>query len=245
MSRQYTNTDCPLHGSRYCSILNMLSCEECTVSAREKTVGIESVTTYIDALEKLMPEDGIAELFTGDNCVLCKSDEPNRKSGYALLDMGNAEPGGTRRNVLGIKTKLRTGAIIPVQFSCCSECRKRFLYIEYVRLAMVAACIAVMVLLMSVRPIFEAMKAVWMGLPAAVFVAGLAASIIAGTVVRSALIKKYSAFTHLDVFELPKLAQMQQKGWFQIGENRNNRFTKLVFTKKRIRQGVFTGNIQG
>lgn len=242
MAREYTNTECPLHGTRYCSILNMPNCDECTITARERTTGIESVKTYIDKLEQLMPEGGISELFTKDTCLLCKG-EPNKKSCYALLDMGNEEPRSGKRSVLSVKAKVTAGAIVPVQIACCNDCRKRFKRISYIQLTLVSITMAVVMLLLSIRPINEALKAIWMWLPAAVFVGMTVLSVVVGALVRNSLCKKYSSLTHLDVFELPKLHEMKEKGWFQLTDKPNKYATKLVFSDKRVRRGVFTGKV--
>ena len=71
---KYTNADCPLYGSEYCAALNMESCEKCTVDCtdEEKTARVKQDLADMAAL---LPEDGMAKLFTGEECVLCKGEK--------------------------------------------------------------------------------------------------------------------------------------------------------------------------
>ena len=118
---KYTRTDCPLYGGEYCKKLNMKSCRTCTVT-NDNAAGIKA---DIDAIESLMPEGGMARFFEGEECVLCKGEKKNRADCYAMADIGHPEPKREGRNAIGLKTKLRIGSMLPVQLSCCSNCRKK------------------------------------------------------------------------------------------------------------------------
>lgn len=63
---KYTNTDCPLYATKYCTQLNMQNCEKCTVdcSDDEKT---ERVKQDLDDMARLLPEGGMSQLFAGKN----------------------------------------------------------------------------------------------------------------------------------------------------------------------------------
>jgi len=106
------------------------------------------------------------------------------------------------------------------------------------------AIAAALVLLLSIRPIREALMDVWRPLPFVIFAVGVVLAVVVSSVIRGSLKKKYAELTHLDIFELPKLARMQENGWFVLAENRPNGITKMVFAKKRMLQGVFTGDEQ-
>ena len=240
MERQYTNTECQLYGTKYCKKINMLSCETCTLSKRDKQE-LQRLKDDLDTLDTLMPEGGIHELFTGDKCVLCKGTEKGEAVCYGLTDLGNAKPEHTKRSSIGFKVRAHAGSIVPIQLSCCKDCKRRFLSVEYCTMVFTAVSLLIAVLLVAIRPICEALRGVWAGLPIAVFIGVSVLGYLISRIVRRALIKKHSQYTHLNVFDLPKLAQMKEMGWFELMESKVKGYTKLVFSGKRLEQGVFTG----
>ena len=79
MPRVYTNKECPLHGSDYCARLNMESCDVCTVRSRNGEE-MELLKQDLDAIAKLIPEEGISELFQTDTCMLCRGTEKGKRA---------------------------------------------------------------------------------------------------------------------------------------------------------------------
>jgi len=240
MPRVYNNTACRLYGTEYCRTLNMLSCESCTVAARNKAA-MDELIADLDALKELLPEDGIEDLFLSDRCVLCKKEEPEPRDCYALLDLGNKKPERESRNFLGIKTKLRTGSLLPVQISSCDACKKRFLKLDYVVPIWVAAAGVISIAALSYRPIREELAAFGAIVPFLVFLGVMLVSWGIGALVRKSRMKRYKKHTHLDVMEIKKLSELRERGWFEINPGRH--ISRLVFSKKRLRQGVYTGKI--
>jgi len=238
MARNYTNTSCRLYDTEYCAMLNMLGCESCTVASRSKA-SMEELVKALDALKALMPEGGIEHLFLSDTCVLCKGDSPDKRSCYALLDLGNREPETESRNVLGIKTKLRTGSIVPVQLAACDACKKRHTALSYTVSLWVSLTGVGTVLLLSYRPLREYLASFGAMVPFLTFVAAMLLAWGIGALLRRSRIKRYGAHMHLDVMDIPALSEMREKGWFEITEKKG--FSRLVFSKKRLKQGVFTG----
>ena len=104
---KYTNADCPLYGSEYCAALNMESCEKCTVDCtdEEKTARVKQDLADMAAL---LPEDGMAKLFTGEECVLCKGEKGKREY-YAFFDMGH--PGARKHRTKGLRGLLKGAAL--------------------------------------------------------------------------------------------------------------------------------------
>ena len=241
MARQYLNTNCPLNNTEYCERLNMQGCDTCTVASRDKK-GIESLMEDMDAMKDLMPEDGIYELYTGDECVLCKGENKGERVCYGVSDLGNPQPEHIKRSSIGLKVRSRAGSIVPVQLSCCKDCKRRFLRSEYIVLTITAIAAVLGMLLVAIRPLNQAMKAVWMGLPIVVFAVITVGGWVASLFVRRALVKKYSELTYMNIFELPKLAQMKDKGWFELVDSKVKGVSKLVFANKRMEQGIYTGD---
>lgn len=238
MPRVYTNKDCPLHGSDYCARLNMESCDTCTVRGRNEEE-MQLLRDDLDAIAALMPEEGLSELFLTDECVLCKGEEKGARTWYAQTDIGNAQPKRKRTTFLGIKREASAGSILPVQLACCDACRKRYLMLQYVAPVTAAACMTLGLVLMSIRPIREPLMAVMPSLPVIVFLALTLAGVLGGWLWRKALYKRYEEKTEFSIFRIETLQRMRRLGWFELYDGKD--LSRLVFSKKRLRQGLYTG----
>lgn len=241
MARVYTNTACRLYNTDYCRMLHMVNCDSCTVASRNKA-SMDDLIRDLDALRALLPEDGIEELFLTNRCVLCKKQEPNPRTCYALLDLGNHEPKREGTNFLGIKTKLRTGSLLPVQLAACDDCKKRFAKLDYVVPFWVTGAGVVSIALLSYRTIREFFMAYGAWVPFVVFAAVMLAALCVGMLLRKSRLKRFASLMHLDVMEIEKLKKLKELGWFELNEKKQ--YTKLIFNKKRLRQGVFTGSLK-
>lgn len=239
MAHNYTNTECKLYGTKYCTLLNMESCDTCTVATASSDQA-EKLARSLDATIALMPEGGIAGLFESESCVLCK-DGSGKREWYADVDLGNSEPRTETRNVIGLKSIARTGSMVPLQIACCKDCRKRLLLIEYLPTVLTLFISILALVLMSVKPIRESLMMVSEILPVTIFVAVVLAGLLVGGVLRKNLIKNAEPKTYLRVLDLPALAHMKERGWFEINDGKKG-VTRYVFAKKRIRQGLYTGD---
>lgn len=238
MPRLYTNTDCPLHGSEYCARLHMESCDTCTVRGRDAEE-MQLLKQDLDAIAAMMPEEGIAALFLTNECVLCKGEEKGARAWYAQTDIGNAEPRRKQVGFLGIKREARAGSILPIQLACCDACRKRYLMLQYVAPVTAAASIVLGFVLMSIRAIREPLMAITPALPAIVFLVLALGGILGGWLWRGALHKRYGKMTYLSIFRIDTLRRMKRLGWFELYETKD--VSRLVFSKKPFRQGLYTG----
>ena len=77
-------------------------------------------------------------------------------------------------------------------------------------------------------------------LPIVLFLAVVLAACLLGGLLRKRLCKTAEEKTHLRVFDLPLMAGMRERGWFEISEA-DKGVTHYVFAKKRMRQGIYTG----
>ena len=235
---KYTNTDCPLYATKYCTQLNMQNCEKCTVdcSDDEKT---ERVKQDLDDMARLLPEGGMSQLFAGEECMLCKG-EKHKKEYYAFTDIGHA---GSRKNrakgILGmLKKEPRFGTLLPIQIGCCRECKKHFMLISYIKSIIVCAFTVIPLAVMSFRSVSEPLMAITHGLPFYIFAASVALGVIIGTLVKRSLIKRCSEDTYINIMQAPVLSDMAQNGWFELLAEKG--VSKLVFSKKPADHGLFS-----
>ena len=239
MERKYTNTDCQLYGSYHCALLHMESCESCTVGTASAEEA-ESLKRKLDVTDSLMPAGGVSCLFTSQECLLCKGEEKGARACYANTDIGHVEPKTPARNAIGIKITARTGSLVPLQIACCAQCKRRLLTVDYLPNALAVGLSLLALVLLSIDTLREALMGVHSALPTLVFLAVVAASVIGMRFLRKALVAKAQEKTWMRALDLPQLAGMRERGWFEINAG-NGGLTRFVFAKKRIRQGLYTG----
>ena len=234
MVKNDSGTNCTLFGSKYCDILNSLDCKSCPV----RRAGTEGVKRDVDALEALLPQTGIGDLAASETCVLCRGEEKNEAACYAMVDLGNHEPPRESGYFLGMKAKMRSGSLLTVQLSCCASCRRRFKTLNYMYTILVVAVAALMMILLYYRPLYEAVAGVFLGFPLVLFLGTVGIAWAVSQSCRKKLIKKYEAHTYLQILEIPALAQMREKGWFELVPGR--KVSRPVFSEKRLEQGLYT-----
>ena len=238
MARYYNETECALYGTKYCEALNMVNCGVCTVRGAADG-DMQSIMRDIDTIEALLPDGGISDLFTDEQCVLCKGETRNPRKWYALSDLGHAEPKRRETGFLGIKRAAKMGSILPVQLSCCGKCRCRFLTAEYLPLSVGLMITAGALAALSFRALREALSTLTPALPFLVFIAAALVGLALGFLLRKFLLKRFSKHTHMNIFGLPKLIDMRRRGWFELYESRGA--SKIIFSRNRLKQGLFTG----
>lgn len=228
---------CPLYATEECRMLNMQTCKDCTVNG-SSAEEMERIKSEIAFMRGLLPENGIDKLFTGDKCLFCK-DEPNDKTCYALLDIGNKEPAHREKLKQALSGTKDSGSIIPLQISCCDECKKRLSRLGLVRAVFATAVIGATLILMSLRAVHEPLMAVFTALPLVIFLISIAVGFVGGSMLQSHYKKEYERKTQLHVMELEEMKGLKERGWFVL--YKDEPATKLVFSEERLKQGLFTG----
>ena len=234
MARQYTSKDCPLYETEYCERLNMPSCNACPAFGRDSAAAVRE---DLDAIERLLPANGISELFHAEHCVLCR-EAPKPRTCFALEDLGNPEPAREGRNFLGMKVKLRTGSILPIQMSCCAACRRKHRILAYFPTLLPLVAAVVMLLVLANATVRERLANVHSALPLGLFLLVVAAAALGGKLGADALRRRYEKETYLNVMEHPLLAQMAERGWFELQRGRH--MSHLIFSKGPRKQGLYT-----
>ncbi len=234
---KYTNEACPLYGSEYCTALNMENCEKCTVdlSDEEKT---ERVKRDIEDMAALLPDGGMAPLFVGDECLLCRG-EKGKKEYYAMFDLGH---GGKRehraKGLIGaLKKEPRFGSLLPAQLGCCKECKKRITRLSYIKGIIISAFLVSGIVTLSLRSVNEPLMAITHGLPFYIFVLWVLIGLGVSELGWRTMKRNYEKKTYLDIMQAPELKELSDKGWFELFAERG--VSKLVFSKKGANRGLF------
>ena len=238
MANYRDNKNCGFYGTEYCELLNMQSCDECAFGKLSKEE-LEGAKSDLDVLMAHIPEEGVASLFLSDTCLLCKGETKNKRTCYGMTDIVHPEPRRTKRNFIGIKTKCRVGSLIPVQIACCSRCRRNYFLVEYVPMCLSILLALIALVVLSFRSVSEPLAAVNEILPIALFAGAIVLGYLIGLLVRIALTNSKAKHTELHIWNLPLMKELHELGWQPLSEEKH--VSRLVFTKKRVPKGVYTG----
>ncbi|MEG1524771.1 MAG: hypothetical protein RR475_07065 [Clostridia bacterium] len=233
------NPECELSGTKCCRLLNMHTCEACTVRNSDNKAGIlQDIALY----ETLLPEGGVSQLFTARDCQFCKMEPKGKRKGYAILDMAHPEPKRVQRWLLG-KRQLKIGTMIPVQMSICSACRRRFLLLEYLPIVIPIVLGVAGLLLISIDAVSAPLNRMGSFLPLVLWLLLIGVGILVGRLWGKHFKKKCARIMYADVLEHPVIAGMLQKGWMPITKQSG---TKVLFSKSRLARGLGTAeDVQG
>ena len=201
----------------------------------EKTARVKQDLADMAAL---LPEDGMAKLFTGEECVLCKGEKSKREY-YAFFDMGH--PGARKHRAKGLlgllKKEPRFGSLLPAQVSCCKECKQRMTRLSYVKGLIIAAFLLSGLIVLSLRSVNEPLMAITHGLPFYIFAAWAIIGIAVAEIAYRGMKRSYAKRTYLNVMNAPMLAELKEKGWFELFAEHG--VSRLVFSKKPMSHGLF------
>ena len=230
--RKLTDTECALYGTKSGALLNMQDCDKCPLKGRVADPAIhDDLKLFCD----LQPEGTVAQLFESETCTLCKDEPKGKTACYAVFDMAHTEPKKlARRKWL---QKQETGFMVPLQFACCSKCRRRILLRSY--LPLIAPIVLTLIVLpfVMIEHFAQAMRQAAGWLPLAVVLAAIVGGYGIGKLLSYLYGRKIETEMYADVRTHPFVAAMTEKGWRPLF---NDRTAHVAFTKKRIERGLGT-----
>lgn len=238
MEQDIHNKSCRFYGTKYCRLLNMRSCERCTLVADDDP---ERIKADLDLYELLLPEGGVARLFESKTCTLCKDEPKGKRNGYALLYMAHPEPKRIQRRLLG-KRETAIGTMIPLQFAICKKCRSRLIWIAYLPVVLPTVCGAAGLFLLSrsLRP--DALETLGDAATFALWLAMVLLGLAIGALLSGTLRSKAEKHMTVDILKHPVVREMMKNGWFPINRQRH---TSLSFSRSRIARGLGTAGGDG
>ena len=235
MEKLPVNPNCALSGTKYCAMLNMHTCANCTVRDSENKTEIIS---DLDLFETLLPEGGIARLFESRDCQFCKTPVKGKRRGYAILDMAHPEPRRLQKWLFGSRMS-RIGTMIPVQMGVCPKCRKRFMLMEYLPMLIPVVIGIAALFVISMDSVHNSLVDLSMFAPFGAWIVSVLVGVIAGKLVTDGLERSWSKEMETDVMRHPVIVEMTNKGWTPITAKSR---TKLLFSKSRLAKGLGTGD---
>ena len=239
MEQERTNRNCPLWGTETCARLNMRACRGCP--AMDKDVReCDSIRDDVDTFYSLLPEEGVASLFTGEACTLCRGENKGKRESYGLFDMGHADP-RPRKKKLSLFRNKTYGFVVPLQFGCCRDCRRRFQLLSWLPMLIAVVILGAALLAVAREPVAQSLRNVWRGLPLLVIALAAGVSYLLGRILTKVLRARFNERTYMDLKDHPLVQRMLALDWECIAEGK---YPQPVFTRKRLSYGIGTAASQ-
>lgn len=235
MERELTNRNCPLWGSETCARLNMRACRGCPAEEKD-ALEADQIRADVDQLYALLPPEGVASLFTGERCTLCRGERKGKRTCYGLYDMGHADPRAQKKKLSLFRGKAG-GFLIPLQFGCCDGCRRRYQLLGWLPSLTVILCLGLALAIVAQEPVAQSLRAVWRGLPLLTLLLVAAISFAAGKVLVKVLRDRFNQLTYMDLKDHPMVRRMSALGWEGLQEGK---YPQPVFTRQPLTNGVGT-----
>ena len=222
------NEDCKITDSVLCKWLDK-DCKNCYVHTLKKSdEAIEMLNNFQVTLE-LLPSD--FDELQSEDCCFCKG-KKNPRAGYAIVDLAHSEPVHMKGMFFGFgkKVRQRIGSMMPVSISICKRCRTSLRLTEAFKWLGIVALGGIATGLMVVPAIGEAVSNVSQALPIGIVLVAAAAGYFLGKLLSSLYIKANSQRMAFNVFDIPTVAEMKDRGWFTIQDD--GEVTRMLFSHK-------------
>ena len=235
MEQERTNRNCPLWGTETCTRLNMRACRGCPAEDKDPRE-CDAIREDVDQLYSLLPEEGLHSLFSGEDCTLCKGEQKGKRESYGLFDMGHLDP-RPRKKKLALFRNKTYGFVVPLQFGCCKDCRRRFQLLGWLSMLVTIVILGGTLLVVAQEPVAQSLRNVWRGLPLVVMALAAGISYIVGKILVKVLRDRFNRETYMDLKDHPMVQRMAALGWEPVLEGK---YPQPVFTRKRLTYGVGT-----
>lgn len=235
MEQERTNRNCPLWGTETCARLNMRACRGCPAEDKDPRE-CNDIREDVDTLYGFLPEEGVASLFTTEECTLCRGEQKGKRESWGLFDMGHADPRERKQKLKLFRSKTY-GFVIPLQFSCCRDCRRRFQLLSWLPMLTTIVILGGTLLIVAQEPVAQSLRNVWRGLPLVVMALAAGISWLLGKILVKVLRARFNQQTFVDLKDHPMIQRMAALGWESILDGK---YPQPVFTRKRLTYGVGT-----
>ncbi len=235
MEQERTNRNCPLWGTETCARMNMRACRGCPAEDKDPRE-CNDIREDVETLYSLLPEEGISSLFAGGTCALCRGEDKGRIESFGLFDMGHSDPRESKKK-LGLFRKRTYGFVIPLQFGCCRDCRRKYQLLSWLPMLATILILGSALLVIAHEPAAQALRNVWRGMPLTVILLAGALSWVVGKVLSKTLRARFSRSTYMDPREHPMVKRMTELGWENLIDGKHLR---PVFSRKRLGYGIGT-----
>lgn len=240
-----TKINCKFLNTPACSLLNAKDCESCPMF-RFTPRQMNDAGADMRALCEVLPENGAESLFHAKECLLCKGEKKGKPAGFAQLNMGHLNPlvcgaKGSGQKAISYKDR-GTRLVIPAQLPVCASCRRKLMLRYNLPLIIGVIFAASGLIITSVESVRTALTAAGYAGPFIVFSAIVLLGAGIALLVKGKLDSDIKRKTKTKPAEIEQLREMLENGWFPLPMGRKE--PNFTFTKKRLENGILTGNNQ-
>ena len=150
--------------------------------------------------------------------------------------MGHADPRDRKKKLKLFRSKTY-GFVIPLQFGCCKDCRRRHQLLSWLPMLTAIVILGGTLLIVAQEPVAQSLRNVWRGMPLIVMALAAGISYIVGRILVKVLRERFNQRTYMDLKDHPMVQRMTALGWESILDGR---YPQPVFTRKRLTYGVGT-----
>ena len=233
------NENCALYGTDACRMLNAENCSECAVG-KLKPEKQQAALGSLTRLYETVPPERIAGLYTSEKCLFCKGEHRGDRDCWGLFDMAKRDPEGDwtvaviKNRRIGMKV---ADMLLPLQVSCCKDCRKRHRLFAYLPTLVALIVIAAGLILTTCTGLYKTLYDIAPWMPALTMVIFILLGVALHYIIRSAMAKAFSKKTVMDVSELPGISELEQDGFYEVAEKKSG-VSNVVFSNKFREHGV-------
>lgn len=228
---------CCIADSSLCKRLGTEGCYSCYIRTLKGDSNKQDALQRWETTLSLLPQD-IDSLHDSDDCQFCKG-TPEKKDGYATLEMANPEPYAEKGMFFGFGKKVRVpvGSLVNVQVAICKRCRKAFRVIDLMQLITMIVGIAVGIVVVAIPTIGQPLAEISPVIPLLVIVGFGVAGFYLGDQVALWYAQKVKDTVKIDLTEIPQINKMIHRDWFFFQMTKEK--PKLFFTKKMKQPRLF------
>lgn len=239
MSIERIKKDCKYIDHPICQYAGSEGCADCILNMANAKDAADIASGW-EVTQSNLPDD-IDALHTSTACQFCR-EGAREKVAYALIEMAHPEPEYMKKKFFGLgqETRAQVGSLLQIPVPICAHCKKLLQRANNTKWfgALVGGLLAMLIL--SFFPDFVNAEGSWY-----VSMLSIAAGALAGYAIGMTMEKNIRAKLEkeviLDIKEIPQIAEMIEKGWYQFGV-KEKKSGVLVFTKKKPRPNAFYKN---
>lgn len=239
MSDKYTDTNCKLHGTAYCHLLNQTECNSCYVSKLSDDEQYD-VMEDIGLIAVSIPADGFEDIMNRDECMLCKGDKKGKTTGYAQLNLGHANPKVSDTDSYKSKRYKRDVSMtIPIQLPVCKRCSRLITMFNLLPFIVGVIMPTAGLIIVSIESIRSELASLGAAVPFLIFLISIFMGVIADTIVKAILTRRIERSVLTRPSRIEGVCELIKNGWFAISNPEGG--IRYTFSKRPMKSGILTG----
>jgi len=229
--------NCCIVDSTLCKRMGATGCYSCYIRTLKTDESKKDALARWETTLSLLPRD-IDDLHDSEECQFCKG-TPEKKDGYATLEMAHAEPYAEKGMFFGFGKKVRVpvGSLVNVEMGICKRCKKVFRIIDIMQLITMIVGLVIGIVVVAIPGIGGPLSSISPIIPLLVIVGFGVAGYYLGDQVALWYAQKSKDTVKIDLTEIPQINKMIHRDWFFFQMSKEK--PKMFFYKKSKQPRLF------